>query len=147
MNYPSFWPKPNADKPDSLQTRITEKQKEDLYNRRITTRKLAEDLDVHETYLSYMFYSKAEVTDKKPLIEARKLFKLEIACQVLRGAYNIQQAADTAFVSYNTMHRAVERAKLQSPTLAAAYLQVVDNQRQLSIKKARIARSEKLARQ
>lgn len=140
MLYPAFWPKPNPQKPGSLQTRITEQQKIDLFNRNITTRELARDLGVHEKYLSFRFYTKQEITDKKPLIETRKLYKLEIAVMVLKGTYGVQEAADLAYVSYNTMQRCVQKAKLVHPELVETYKTVVLLQKQLTIKKARDAR-------
>lgn len=111
-SYPSHWPRPNKTRPTALQTRITEQQKEDLYHRRITTRDLAKQLNVHERYLSYMLPGKVPIIDKKPLIEARKAFKLEMGKQVIQGKYTIRQAADASNVTYNTMRRFVEKAKL-----------------------------------
>ena len=145
MDYPKTWPKPNPLKPDSLQSRITEAQKTDLFNRRITTRQLAKDLGVHEKYLSYKFAFKTEIIDKKPLIETRKLYKLEIAVQVLQGLHTIQQAADIAYVSYNTMQRCVQKAKLAKPELVEAYAAVVLSQKQQTIQKARSARTSSAA--
>lgn len=140
MDYPKFWPKANPLKPESLQSRISEQQKRDLFNRRITTRALAKALGVHEKYLSYKFYAKSQIVDKKPLIETRKLYKLEVAVQVLEGKYSMQQAADIAFVSYNTMQRCVQKAKKLAPGLIAPYAAIVLLQKQISIKKARDAR-------
>lgn len=114
MTYPSHWPRPNPRKTNSLQTRISEQQKHDLFERRITTRDLAKLLDVHEQYLSYMFPGKERIIDKKPLIEARKAYKLEIAKQVIEGRYSVGQAAKVANVSYNTMKRFITRAKVQN---------------------------------
>ena len=140
MQYPSFWPKADSHKPGSLQSRITEQQKRDLFNRRITTRKLAKLLGVHETYLSYKFFTKVEIVDKRPLIEGRKLYKLEIAIQVLKGVHTIQEAADIAYVSYNTMQRCLQKAKKHAPELIQGYIAIVLAQKQLTIKRARDAR-------
>lgn len=140
MHYPPFWPKPNSHKPDSLQSRITEQQKRDLFNRRITTRQLAKVLGVHEKYLSFKFFTKLEITDKTPLIEARKLYKLEIAIQVLKGQHSVQQAANIAYVSYNTMQRCVAKAKIHAPELIQPYIAIVLAQRQIAMKAARDAR-------
>ena len=82
-----------------------------MYNRRITTRDLAVLLNVHERYLSYMYPGKIAVSNKKALIEARKLFKLAIAKEVIDGKYSTAQAARVAYVSYNTMRRFVKKAK------------------------------------
>ena len=119
--YPSFWPRPDHRKPKSLKTRITEQQKQDLYDRKITTRDLAKILNIHERYLSYTFPGKVEVINKKPLIEARKAYKVEIAKQILEGKYSIVQAARVANVSYNTMQRFLQKAKSLYPTLADGY--------------------------
>lgn len=140
MQYPTFWPKHDPRKPDSLQSRISEHQKQDLFNRRVTTRALAKVLGVHEKYLSYKFYTKVKVIDKKPLTDARKLYKLEIGIQVLEGKYSIQEAANVAYVSYNTMQRFVMKAKAHAPHLIAPYVAVVLAQKQLAIKRARDAR-------
>lgn len=110
MKYPEHWPKPNK-RPKALASRITEEQKEKLYNRQITTRDLAKELDVHEQYLSYMFPGKVAVINKKPLIEARKLYKLDLARQVKEGKYTITQAAAMAYTSYNTMRRFVKKVQ------------------------------------
>jgi hypothetical protein len=140
MQYPSFWPKPNIHKPGSLQSRITEQQKMDLFNRIITTRALARQLGVHETYLSYKFFTKIQIIDKRPMIEGRKLFKLEIAIDVLKGKHTIQEAANIAFVSYNTMQRFLQKAKKRRPELIQGYVAIVLAQKQLTIQKARDAR-------
>lgn len=121
MTYPTHWPRPNALKPLNLATRITEQQKHDLYERRITTRDLAIALDVHERYLSYMFPGKEPIVDKTPLIEARKAFKLEIAKEILQNKYSILQGSRVANVSYNTMQRFLAKAKLKFPHLVEGY--------------------------
>lgn len=140
MQYPSSWPKPNNDKPEYLQSRISEQQKHELFNRIVTTRDLAKLLNVHEKYLSNRFPSKVVITDKKPLTQARMLYKLEVARQVLRGLYSIQQAANVAHVSYNTMQRCVQKAKQVSPELVKPYIAIVLAQKQQTIKRARDAR-------
>ena len=140
MQYPSFWPKADSHKPGSLQSRITEQQKRDLFNRRITTRALAKLLGVHETYLSYKFFTKVDIVDKRPIIEVRKLYKLEIAIKVLKGEYTIQEAANVAYVSYNTMQRFLTKAKKHAPELIQGYVAIVLAQKILTIKKARDAR-------
>lgn len=109
--YPSSWPRPNKHRPDSVASRITDQQKQDLFNRVVTTRDLAKALNVHERYLSSLFPGKAPITNKKPLIEARKLFKLEVAKLVIAETYTLSQAAKVANVSYSTMRRFVQKAK------------------------------------
>ena len=112
--YPVHWPRPYKHKPTALASRITEQQKLDLYHRRVTTRDLAKILGVHERYMSQVFSGKIPVTDKKPLIEARKLFKLAVAEQIIAGKYTITEASKVANVSYNTMRRFLERAKVKA---------------------------------
>lgn len=108
--YPLFWPKPNGNT-NQLQTRITERQKLDLYNRRVTTRDLAKILDVHERYLSYMFPFKVEVIDKSKLCEARRAFKTHIASLVILKQFTIKEAAKKAYVSESTMQRFVKKVR------------------------------------
>lgn len=109
--WPTDWPRPNPKKPMAVQTRITDEQKRDLYNRKITTRDLAKVLGIHERYCSALFPHKVQLRDRKVLMEARKAYKLEIANQVIQGKYTITEAAKVAFVSYNTMQRFVTKAK------------------------------------
>lgn len=111
--YPAHWPKYDKYDKDKLASRITEQQKQDLYNRKITTRDLAKLLGVHERYFSSVFSGKVPIIDKKPLIEARKAFKLEIAKQILEGKYTGREAAKVANVSYKTMSRFKALAKAQ----------------------------------
>lgn len=113
MKYPATWPKPNPRKPEELASRITEQQKQDLYERRITTRDLAKLLGVHENYLSFRFPHKVPLPDVKELQKARKEYKLAVARQVLEGKYTVSEASKVAFVSYNTMSRFVKKAKEQ----------------------------------
>lgn len=140
MNYPNFWPRANPARPEALQSRITEAQKKALYNREVTTRDLARELGVHEKYLSSKFYTKVEIVDKRPLIDARKAFKLAMAVRVLKGELSMQQAADSAFVSYNTMQRFTQKAKEAHPELVAPYAVIVTEQRKLAIRHARQVR-------
>ena len=121
MTYPADWPRPNVHKPLSLQTRITELQKHDLYHRRITTKDLATQLGVHARYLSYMFPGKEPIVDKAPLIQARRDFKLAIAREILQNKYNIVHGAKIANVSYNTMQRFLAKAKVLYPIDAEGY--------------------------
>lgn len=111
MNYPSHWPKPNPKRTTALASRITEEQKRQLYHREITTRDLAKVLGVHEEYLSYMYPGKVPIIDKKPLIEARKLYKLEMAKLVIEGKHTTMEAAMIAHVSYNTMRRFIKKVQ------------------------------------
>jgi len=68
-----------------------------------------------------MFSGKQEVFNKKPLVEARKAYKIEIGKLILEGKYSIVQASAVANVSYNTMQRFLQKAKLAYPELAKLY--------------------------
>lgn len=111
--YPTHWPQPTKTRPTSVASRITEAQKLNLFNRVITTRDLAKDLDVHERYLSSLFPGKIEVVDKKPIIAARKLYKLELAKLVIAGTYTTRQAAEISNSTYKTMARFVKKVREQ----------------------------------
>ena len=120
--YPDEWPKPNPFKPLALASRITETQKEDLYQRRVSTRDLAQALNVHEKYLSDQFPGKIPTPKKRELINARKAYRMSLARGVLEGRYTVKRAAEIAYVSYNTMQRIFKKAKLEHPELAAKWL-------------------------
>lgn len=113
--YPSSWPKP-TDRRFTLVCRITEQQKLDLYNRRITTRALAITLGVREAYLSTIFPGKIPSTKpakrpnraKRDLILARKAFRAEQARAVLSGKMTIAEAAKVANTGYRNMARVVK---------------------------------------
>ena len=113
--YPSTWPKP-TDRGFTLVCRITEQQKLDLYNRRITTRALALTLNVREAYLSTIFPgkippikgAKKASRDKRVLILARKTFREDQARAVLAGKMSISAAASIANTSYRNMARVVK---------------------------------------
>lgn len=109
--WPITWPRPNPRKPLSVQSRITDEQKRDLYERKITTRALAKILGIHERYCSALFPHKVALRDRKVLMEARKAYKLEIANLVIQGKHTTTEAAKIAFVSYNTMQRFVAKAR------------------------------------
>ncbi len=113
--YPTRWPKKNPKKPGSLVSRITEQQKEDLFNRVITTRELAKTLGVHEKYLSFAFPGKVEIFDKKPLVEARRTYRLAVALDIMAGKLSTKEAAALVHVSYNTMQRYINKAKIKFP--------------------------------
>lgn len=119
--YPSSWPRPWPKKPNLLQSRITDQQKMDLYNRVITTRALAKELGVHERYLSCMFPHKVPIVDKRVMTEARRAHRLAIAVEVLEGKYTIGEASKIAHVSYTTMQRYVGKAKDAHPDLARKF--------------------------
>ena len=140
MNYPTEWPKPDPLRPSSLRTRITEQQKEDLYLRKTTTRDLAKMLNVAEKYLSVMYPGKEPIYNKRPLIEARREFRVEVAKKILEGQYTTSQAADIACVSVNTMYRALHKAKIGYPSLAEQFGKRLTEIRKVTVKKARDVR-------
>lgn len=109
--YPNTWPKPDKRRPEAVVTRITHQQKLDLYNRNITTRALAKVLNVHPHYLSFKFPHKVKPFDKRPLLEARKAYKLAIATEVVQGKYTPQEGAKIACVSRSTMQRYMDKVR------------------------------------
>lgn len=111
-NYPDHWPKPDRKQPKLIQSRVTEQQKLDLYNRNLTTRDLAKLLGVHETYLSSLFPGKVPIIDKKPLIEARRAYNTEMAALVLSGRYTAKEAATIAHTTVKTMRRFMKKVEL-----------------------------------
>lgn len=124
--YPDSWPKADPARPTSLQSRITEQQKRDLYSRKITTRDLAKELDVHEKWLSIKFPGKCPPNSEqaKELAKARKEFKLAVGVEVLEGKYTIREASVVASVSWNTMFRFVKQAKELRPDLVEKYAEI-----------------------
>ena len=143
-DYPKSWPKPNPSRPLALRSRITEEQKHQLYNREITTRQLAEHLDVAEKYLSSTFPGKVPVIKKKERTDARKLILLDLAKNVLLGGYTIGQAAAIGHVSYSTMRRAFKQMKRSHPQLAEAYIDKLTDIRKEYAKRARNIRRNKV---
>ena len=95
----------------TLRERITAQQREDLYNRRITTRELASQLGVSETHLSRTFPGKipgqAQATrkEKRVLLAARNEFRDKLAEDVIAGRLDRKKAALTANCSERTMWR------------------------------------------
>lgn len=109
--YPAFWPLPNAKQPTLLQSRITEQEKLDLYNRVITTRDLAKKLGVHERYLSSVFPHKVPIVDKRELAKVRKDFRMAIAAKVVQKALSVKAASEQCHVSLTTMNRYIKKHK------------------------------------
>jgi glutathione synthase/RimK-type ligase-like ATP-grasp enzyme len=94
-----------------LINRVTPDQLWRLYNRLITTRKLAKDLGVDEKWLSYLFHGRAPTPRKKDLRAARLELRERYAGYVLDGSMSMTQAAEKLYCSYNTMRRAVIKLK------------------------------------
>ena len=107
--YPPAWPAPNPLKPRTLHSRISEEDKKDLYNRRVTTRALAKKYGVTEKWLSYVFPGKRPVEHKTFKRKARMAFREFLARQVVAKERNIYAAAAAACTSYSTMRRIVLR--------------------------------------
>lgn len=124
MKYPAHWPGPTPKRPQDLASRITEAQKEALYNRRITTKALAKELGCSMQHLSSRFPGKIPGIDrsaKTVLVLARKEYKIELGKEILQGKYTIAQAAVQACVSYNTMQRYLQKSKERYPELAKRF--------------------------
>ena len=112
MSYPNSWPKASS-RTDALASKVTEEQKEALYNRKITTRELAKLLRVNESYLSSLFPTKAQPDSqaKRVLIAIRKEFRQTQAVKVAHKQLTTEQAALICRTSYRTMARAVQLAR------------------------------------
>lgn len=117
--YPSTWPKPNHRSKFAVVNRITEQQKLDLYNRAITTRDLATQLEVKENYLSKIFPgkveplagTKADQQQRRELIVIRKAFRLEKAMEVVNGKLTVMEASEVVHTSYRNMARLVQHVR------------------------------------
>lgn len=116
--YPDTWPKAKG-VGFTLAHRITEQQKIDLFNRKITTRDLAKLLNVREEYLSTVFPGKIPATkaprryetERRALLDARKQFRVEQAYLVLAEKQSIKDAAKVCNTSYRNMARFVQALK------------------------------------
>jgi hypothetical protein len=122
--YPDKWPKPRlyssekgwATRHNAFINRITEQDKEDLYNRKVTTRAIAAKYDVNESYVSYLFPGKGPVSNpvkqaeiaKAELRATRKAYRMELAAKVLKGELSTVEAADQACIASRGMARAVK---------------------------------------
>lgn len=101
----------------TLRERITAQQREDLYNRRITTREMASQLGVSETHLSRTFPGKipgqAQATrkEKRILLAVRNEFRDKLAAEVLAGRLDRRKAALTANCSERTMWRHIANVR------------------------------------
>lgn len=117
MTYPNTWPRPVANKPEIVASRITEQQKEDLYNRKISTRDLALILGIREEYLSTLFPGKIEAPAKaheasrKLLLETRKEYRNTFGRRVLAGELTVSKAGVLSRTPYKTMSRVVNALK------------------------------------
>lgn len=96
----------------SLERRITEQQKDDLYNGRITTRELAKILGVTECYLSRKYPGIApretrrmQIEQNKRLRQARHAHRLAMVERVKKGEFTMEQAAARCFTTVRTMYR------------------------------------------
>jgi AraC-like DNA-binding protein len=123
LTYPANWPKRPLTKnlelaARSVVYRITEKQKLDLYNRKITTRKLAAELGVSESHLSTLFPGKVAPdyleTSKAELRSARKAIRVDYANRVLAGKYSTREAAKVLNIAYRSMAKAVQTARSEA---------------------------------
>lgn len=114
--YPTHWPEANPKRPDTVASRITDQQKKDLYDRKITTRQLAKQFNVREAYLSQLFSGKGPGFSKakKILINTRKEYRHNYAIQVLAGKITIKDAAKASRIPYRSMARAVQLLKKQA---------------------------------
>jgi transposase-like protein len=108
--YPASWPKRNPLRPTAIVSLVTDQQKLDLYVRNITTRQLAQQLRVKETYLSFLFPGKepARSKMKQALRGVRLEYRMMYAQRVIDKELSITQASELSKVSYRTLARAVQ---------------------------------------
>lgn len=127
MTYPDHWPKPKkytsetgrATHPKALINRITEAEKQALYERKITTRALAAKYGVNESYVSKLFPGKVKNTetlrqmqkDKRELRAVRKAFRVSLAKRVLNNELSTAEAAIQARITYREMARTVKAVR------------------------------------
>jgi len=139
--YPLTWPKPDPRRPKAVQTRITDEQKRQLYNRQITTRALAQLLGVHEKYVSSLFPGKAPIPASPDLRAIRNEFREALALEVMRGNLSITQASQKAHTSYNTMQRIFAKARIKYPEMSQKYENILQDIRRNSALKAQKAKN------
>lgn len=108
--YPASWPKANPLRPTAVVSLVTHDQKRDLYVRNITTRALALELNVKETYLSFLFPGKepARSKMKRALRGVRHEYRMVYAQRVIDKELTLTQASELSKVSYRTLARAVQ---------------------------------------
>jgi hypothetical protein len=111
--YPAHWPECNPARPDTVASRITDRQKKDLYERNVTTRELAKLFGVREAYLSHLFPGKGPgfKEAKKRLINTRKEYRCNYASMVIEGKISCKDAAIASRIPYRSMARAVQLLK------------------------------------
>ena len=119
QGYPADWPKPCKLRPNSLISKITDEEKRKLYNRELTTRALAAQYRVKETWVSTLFPGKVQalsvlIKNKKILTKARKEFRTAQAALVIAGELSTVKAAEVCRVSYRSMARAVQHLRLET---------------------------------
>jgi hypothetical protein len=128
MTYPDTWPKFNPRKPWALSSRITDQEKSDLYESKITAKQLAIKYGTHEKYVAAMFPGRLRVEKppklsklEQPLAIAREEFRMAICVEVLKGKMTVIAASEVCSCSYNTMQRRLAIAKQRYPELVPEY--------------------------
>lgn len=111
--YPASWPKANPLRPTAVVSLVTDAQKRDLYVRNTTTRALALELKVKETYLSFLFPGKepARSKIKRALRGVRHEYRMIYAQRVIDKELTLKQASELSRVSYRTLARAVQNLR------------------------------------
>jgi|GEM_PF-4670775 AraC-like DNA-binding protein len=98
----------------ALKDRLTPAMRDDLYNRRVTTKALAKQLGVSETHLSRVCPGKIPGQKrqyKTDLIESRKLYREELALEVTCGRLDRKKAIQLAGCSERTFWRHIANVR------------------------------------
>ncbi len=83
----------------------------DLYHRRITVREAAKIMGVSENYLSHAIPERAPKRNLKLLKVTRRLFREQIAREIIEGKHTVHKGAKLAHVSERTMFRLLKRLR------------------------------------
>lgn len=102
-------------RPGTLLETVTTEDKLALYNRRLTTRALAEKYSVKENTISALFPGKvphesrrASRSAKTALLATRREYRRVVAERVVKGELSLKAAAESLHVHPRTMRRALK---------------------------------------
>ena len=116
LPYPPEWDsqgkKPGSPyyRPGTFLESVSREDKLALFNRRITTRALAQKYEVAECYVSQLFPGKIKGNSrsKSVLLAARREYRKVVAAKVLKGELALQTAAAELHIHERTMRRALK---------------------------------------
>jgi transposase-like protein len=95
----------------NIRERIPKNLYDDLYNRRVSVKEVAEKLGVGPNYVSFAIPERAPKRNPVLLKATRKLFQNQIAREVLEGKHTVTEAANLACISERTMFRRLKKLK------------------------------------